>query len=74
MGVGATETLYAAMQALLDPGDEAVLITPAFDIYAAQVQMAGGVPVSVPLPVSLSVRLEPPPPPPPPPAAAPDEE
>ena len=55
MGVGATETLYAAMQALLDPGDEAVLITPAFDIYAAQVQMAGGVPVSVPL------RLQPPP-------------
>ena len=49
VGVGATETLYAAMQALLDPGDEAVLITPAFDIYAAQVQMAGGVPVCVPL-------------------------
>ncbi len=49
MGVGATETLYATMQALLDPGDEAVLITPAFDIYAAQVQMAGGTPVYVPL-------------------------
>jgi len=37
------------MQSLIDPGDEAVLITPAFDIYAPQVQMAGGVPVFVPL-------------------------
>jgi kynurenine--oxoglutarate transaminase/cysteine-S-conjugate beta-lyase/glutamine--phenylpyruvate transaminase len=37
------------MQALLDAGDEAVLISPAIDLYAAQVQMAGGVPVYVPL-------------------------
>lgn len=43
IGVGATEVLYATMQSLIDPGDEAVLITPAFDIYAPQVQMAGGV-------------------------------
>ena len=49
VGVGASETLYASMQALLDDGDEAVLISPAFDLYAAQVQMAGGVPVYVPL-------------------------
>ena len=49
VGVGASETLYASMQALLDPGDEAVLISPAFDLYAAQVQMAGGTPVYVPL-------------------------
>jgi kynurenine--oxoglutarate transaminase/cysteine-S-conjugate beta-lyase/glutamine--phenylpyruvate transaminase len=43
IGVGATEVLYSTMQSLIDPGDEAVLITPAFDIYAPQVQMAGGV-------------------------------
>lgn len=49
MGVGATETLYATMQSLIDPGDEAVLISPAFDIYSAQVQMAGGVCKYVPL-------------------------
>jgi kynurenine--oxoglutarate transaminase/cysteine-S-conjugate beta-lyase/glutamine--phenylpyruvate transaminase len=49
IGVGATETLYATMQSLLDPGDEAVLISPAFDIYAAQVQMAGATPKFVPL-------------------------
>ncbi len=49
MGVGATETLFATMQALLDPGDEAVLISPSFDIYAAQVAMAGGAARYVPL-------------------------
>lgn len=37
------------MQALVDPGDEAVLISPAFDIYAAQVAMAGGLTKYVPL-------------------------
>ena len=49
VGVGASETLFAAMQALVEPGDEVVLITPAFDIYAPQVQMAGGECVYVPL-------------------------
>jgi kynurenine--oxoglutarate transaminase/cysteine-S-conjugate beta-lyase/glutamine--phenylpyruvate transaminase len=49
VGVGATETLFATMQALINEGDEAVLISPAFDIYSAQVQMAGGVCRYVPL-------------------------
>ena len=49
VGVGATETLFATMQALVDPGDEVVLISPSFDIYAAQVAMAGGVAKYVPL-------------------------
>ncbi len=49
IGVGASETLYATMQSLIDPGDEAILISPAFDIYSAQVQMAGGVCKYVPL-------------------------
>jgi kynurenine--oxoglutarate transaminase/cysteine-S-conjugate beta-lyase/glutamine--phenylpyruvate transaminase len=59
IGVGASETLYATMQALLDPGDEAVLICPAFDIYAAQVQMAGGVCKYVPLRSSAEGSAEP---------------
>ena len=49
IGVGSSECLYACMQTLLDPGDEVVLISPAFDIYAAQVSMAGGACVYVPL-------------------------
>jgi aspartate/methionine/tyrosine aminotransferase len=47
--VGATEALFAVMQALLDPGDEVVVLEPTFDIYPAQVQMAGGVCKYVPL-------------------------
>ena len=49
IGVGASETLFAAMQALVDVGDEVLLISPAFDIYSAQVVMAGGVCKYVPL-------------------------
>ena len=47
--VGATEALYAAMQALVDPGDEVVLLEPFYDAYPADVLMAGGVPHYVPL-------------------------
>lgn len=41
--------LYAAFHALLNHGDEAVLLEPAFDIYSAQIKMAGGKCVYVPL-------------------------
>jgi aspartate/methionine/tyrosine aminotransferase len=47
--VGATEGLFAAMQAFVDPGDEVVLIEPFYDAYPADVTMAGGVPRYVPL-------------------------
>lgn len=47
--VGCTNALYCALQGLLNPGDEALLLEPAFDIYSSQVKMAGGVPVYVPL-------------------------
>ena len=47
--VGATEALFAITQALLNDGDEVVFLEPAFDIYPAQVQMAGGVSKYVPL-------------------------
>ncbi|RHY00830.1 hypothetical protein DYB30_001109, partial [Aphanomyces astaci] len=49
IGVGASEIMYSAMMGLVNPGDEVILIEPAFDIYASQVQMAGGVCVFVPL-------------------------
>ena len=47
--VGATEGIFATVQALVDPGDEVILIEPFYDSYPAAVQMAGGVPVYVPL-------------------------
>lgn len=47
--VGCTNVLYCALQGLLNPGDEVILLEPFFDIYSSQVKMAGGVPVYVPL-------------------------
>ncbi len=46
---GATEGIFASIQALVDPGDEVILIEPFYDSYPAGVTMAGGVPVHVPL-------------------------
>jgi aspartate/methionine/tyrosine aminotransferase len=47
--VGATEALFAVMQALLNPGDEVILFEPFYDAYPADVVMAGGIPKYVPL-------------------------
>ncbi|TFJ84129.1 hypothetical protein NSK_004602 [Nannochloropsis salina CCMP1776] len=49
VSVGVSEGLFAAIHSLVNPGDEVILIEPAFDIYAAQVKMAGGTCVYVPL-------------------------
>jgi N-succinyldiaminopimelate aminotransferase len=49
---GATEALTACMMALLDPGDEIVLIEPLYDTYLPIARMLGAVP--------KLVRLQPP--------------
>lgn len=41
---GATEAIAATVLALVDPGDEVVLLEPYYDSYRACVAMAGGVP------------------------------
>ncbi|PRY47664.1 N-succinyldiaminopimelate aminotransferase [Geodermatophilus tzadiensis] len=46
---GATEALTAALLALVEPGDEVVLLEPMYDSYAAAIAMAGGVVRPVPL-------------------------
>lgn len=46
---GATEAIAAAILALLAPGDEAMLLAPAYDAYAPLVRRAGAVPVEVAL-------------------------
>ncbi len=47
--VGATEGLTATMLALVEPGDEVVLVEPYYDSYPVAVSMAGGVRRTVPL-------------------------
>ncbi|KJE89572.1 transaminase [Capsaspora owczarzaki ATCC 30864] len=46
---GATEGMFATFQAILNPGDEVILMEPFYDAYPAQITMAGGVPRYVPL-------------------------
>jgi methionine transaminase len=42
---GGTQAIYAAVTAMVHPGDEVVLIEPAYDCYAPIVRLNGGVPV-----------------------------
>jgi N-succinyldiaminopimelate aminotransferase len=46
---GATETLFAAILGLINPGDEVILFEPFYDSYVPDVIMAGGLPRFVPL-------------------------
>ncbi|MCY7352724.1 MAG: methionine aminotransferase [Cytophagaceae bacterium] len=46
---GATEALYAAITAVVHPGDEVLLFEPCYDSYAPAVELNGGVPVYVTL-------------------------
>lgn len=46
---GATEAVFAALFGLVNPGDEVLIPDPGFVLYEPCVQLAGGVPVSVPL-------------------------
>lgn len=45
--VGVSEGLYLALKAILDPGDEVLVVEPCFVSNPAAVEMAGGVPVMV---------------------------
>ena len=47
--VGATEAIAASLMALVEPGDEVVMVEPYYDSYAACVALAGGVRRTVPL-------------------------
>lgn len=46
---GGTEALYDAVQAVVGPGDEAVIFDPAYDAYEPAVRLAGGRCVRIPL-------------------------
>ncbi len=46
---GATEALYAAISAVVRPGDEVIVVEPAYDSYVPAIQLNGGVPVFIPL-------------------------
>ncbi|MEV5510187.1 pyridoxal phosphate-dependent aminotransferase [Streptomyces orinoci] len=47
--VGGTEALFLALHALIDPGDEVVLLDPGYEQFRSTIAFAGGVPRHVPL-------------------------
>jgi len=44
---GATEALFAAITAVVQTGDEVIVIEPAFDCYVPAIKLSGGIPVFV---------------------------
>jgi N-succinyldiaminopimelate aminotransferase len=46
---GATEAIFSSIMALVEPGDEVVMLEPYYDSYPPSTEMAGGVPKYVPL-------------------------
>jgi methionine aminotransferase len=47
--LGATESIYSAIQAVVGPGDEVIVFDPAYDSYEPAVRLAGGRCVRLPL-------------------------
>jgi len=47
VSTGGKQVLYQAFQAMLNPGDEVILLAPYWVSYGPQVELAGGVPVVV---------------------------
>ena len=46
---GATQGVFSSIMGLVDPGDEVIVIEPYYDSYVPGIQMAGGLPVYVPM-------------------------
>ena len=46
---GATQAIYTTIQALVHPGDEVIILDPAYDCYAPAVILAGGIPIHIDL-------------------------
>ncbi|KXB97219.1 MAG: hypothetical protein AA908_07905 [Chlorobi bacterium NICIL-2] len=44
---GASEALWCALQAVVEPGDEVIVLEPSFDVYVPDVQMVRAIPVPV---------------------------
>lgn len=46
---GATEALLSGIFAVLHPGEEAIVLEPAYDSYLPAIKLAGGIPIRIPL-------------------------
>jgi aminotransferase len=60
VGIGVSETMDTAIRALINPGDKVLYHEPCYVSYSPSVQLAGGVPISVPTHASdgFALRVE----------------
>ncbi len=59
ISVGGSEAIDLAFRATLNPGDEVIVPQPSFVSYVPCIEMAGGVPVIIPLKEEHEFRLQP---------------
>jgi methionine aminotransferase len=52
---GATQAIFTAILAVVRPGDEVIVVEPAYDSYIPNIELTGGVAVRVPMTVDLRV-------------------
>jgi len=52
---GATQAIFTGIQAVVNKGEEVIVLDPSYDCYAPSVELAGGVPVHVNLNSDFSV-------------------
>ena len=46
---GATQGIFTAIQTVVNPGDEVIVFTPAYDCYIPAIQLAGGKAIEIPM-------------------------
>ena len=46
---GATEAIFSAITAITRPGDEVIILEPAYDLYVPSITLSGGIPIFVSL-------------------------
>lgn len=56
MSDGAKSSLYHAMLAVIDDGDEVIVPSPYWVTYTEQIKLCGGVPVLVPTKKKTAIR------------------
>lgn len=52
---GATQAIFTGIQAVVNQGEEVIVLDPSYDCYAPSVELAGGVPVHINLNADFSV-------------------
>ncbi|APH03882.1 aminotransferase [Bacillus weihaiensis] len=57
--VGASQALDVALRAIVNPGDEVIVIEPSFVSYASLVSLAGGTPISLQTEGDMEFKLQP---------------